>query len=132
MHLLHQQSEEVLFGHFMTTLNAAFEANSHWKMQDMRVEVKISTYPFPSDITPESTLFPVMTTPLLTLPLHAAQVPASHITSLYVADCHPLTLKMKTIQQLTFHLLTTLHHHRISQILCSIWILSSSILRVMT
>ena len=24
MHLLHQQSEEVLFGHFMTTLNAAF------------------------------------------------------------------------------------------------------------
>ena len=26
MHLLHQQSEEVLFGHIMTTLNAAFES----------------------------------------------------------------------------------------------------------
>ena len=26
MHLLHQQSEEVLFGHFMTMLNAAFES----------------------------------------------------------------------------------------------------------
>ena len=25
-HLLHQQSEEVLFGHFVTTLNAAFES----------------------------------------------------------------------------------------------------------
>ena len=25
MHLLHQQSDEILFGHFMTTLNAAFE-----------------------------------------------------------------------------------------------------------
>ena len=25
-HLLHQQSDEVLFGHFMTTLNAAFES----------------------------------------------------------------------------------------------------------
>ena len=26
MHLLHQQSEEILFGCFMTTLNAAFES----------------------------------------------------------------------------------------------------------
>ena len=26
MHLLHQQSEEVLFGHFVTTVNAAFES----------------------------------------------------------------------------------------------------------
>ena len=26
MHLLYQQSEEVLFSHFMTTLNAAFES----------------------------------------------------------------------------------------------------------
>ena len=25
-HLLHQQSDEILFGHFMTTLNAAFES----------------------------------------------------------------------------------------------------------
>ena len=26
MHLLHQQSDEIIFGHFMTTLNAAFES----------------------------------------------------------------------------------------------------------
>ena len=60
------------------------KANLHWKMKDIRVEVKISTYPLFSDIIPESTMFPVMTTSPLTLLLHAAQVPASHIPSLYV------------------------------------------------
>ena len=43
-HLLCQQPEEVLFGHFMAMLNAALKANSYWKTKDMRVEVKVSTY----------------------------------------------------------------------------------------
>ena len=42
------------------------------------MEEKISTYPLLSDVLPESTMFPAMTTYLLTLPLHKAQVPASH------------------------------------------------------
>ena len=46
MHLLCQQPEEALFSCFVTMLNAA---NWHWKMKDMRVEVKISTYPLLSD-----------------------------------------------------------------------------------
>ena len=57
-------------------------------MKDMRVEVKISTYPLLSDELPESTMFPVMTTSPLTLLLHAAQLPASHIISLYDASYH--------------------------------------------
>ena len=73
------------------------KANLHWKVKDVRVEVKMSTYPLLSDITPESIMFPVMTTPPLTLPLHEAQVPASHITSLYVADYHSVALKMKKV-----------------------------------
>ena len=49
------------------------KANSHWKMKDMKVEVKVSTYPLLLDELPESTMFPVMnTSPLMPL-LHAAQ-----------------------------------------------------------
>ena len=129
--LLCQQSEEVLFGHFMTMLNATFKANLHWKRRDMRVEAKISTYPLLSDVTPESTMFPVKTTPTLTLPLHAAQVPASHIASLYIANYHSIDLKKK-VQQLTLFLLTALHHHRTSWILHSSQIPSPSIPFVMT
>ena len=43
-HLLCQKSEEALFGHFMTTLNGAFESKLTLEMKDMRVEVRISTY----------------------------------------------------------------------------------------
>ena len=49
----------------------------------MRVEVKISIYPLPSDILPESIMYPVMTTSPLTPPLHTAWVPASHAANLY-------------------------------------------------
>ena len=78
----------------------------------MRVEVKISTYPLLSDELLESTMFPVMKTSPLDLLLHTPQLPASHITSLYAASYHSVTLKMKEVPQLTFHLLTALHHHR--------------------
>ena len=73
------------------------KANSHWKMKDMRVEVKISTYPLLSDEHLESIMFSSDDKHLLrTLLLHAAQLPASHITSLYDASYHSVALMMKT------------------------------------
>ena len=71
-HLLHQQLEEILFGCFVIKLNAAFERNLHSKTKDMRVAVKILTFPLLSDEPPESTISPVMTTSPLTLPPHTA------------------------------------------------------------
>ena len=66
-------------------------------MKDMRVEVKISTYPLLSDELPESTMFPVMDTFPLILLLHAAQLPASHLTSLYIVSYHSVALMMKKV-----------------------------------
>ena len=78
-------------------------------MKDVRVEVKISTYPVLSGEPPESTMFLVRTTsPLIPL-LHAAQLPASHITSLYDTGYLSVPLTMKKVLWLTFHLLTALH-----------------------
>ena len=107
------------------------KANSHWKTKDMRVEMKISTYPLLWDELPESTMFPVITSPL-TLLLHAAQLPASHITSLFNASYHSVALMMKKVLQLTFHLLTALHHHRSPQVLHSSCLPSLSLPCVMT
>ena len=71
------------------------KANSHWKTKDMRVEVKISTYPLLSDIHPGSTMFPVMTTsPLIPL-LNTVQLPASHIANLCDGSYHSVHLMMK-------------------------------------
>ena len=88
------------------------KANLLWKMKDTRVEVKISTYPLLSDVLPESTMFPVMTTFPLTLPLHPAQVPASQIASLFDAGYHSVPQMMKKVLQLTFHPPKAPHHHR--------------------
>ena len=72
-------------------------ANMHWKMKEIRVEVKISTYPLLSDISPESTMFTEMTTsPLIPL-LHAAQLPASLIASLFDAGYHSVVLMKKQV-----------------------------------
>ena len=79
------------------------KANSHWKMKDMRVEVKISPYPLLSDELPESTMFPVMKTSPMTLLLHAPQQPVSHITSLCAASYHSVVLMMKKVWQITLH-----------------------------
>ena len=81
---------------------------------------EISTYPLLSNELIESTMFPVITTSPLTLLLHAAQLTASHITNLYIASYHSVALMMKKVLQLTFHLLTALHHHRTP------WVLHSS------
>ena len=87
------------------------KANLHWKMKDMRVEVKISTYPLLSDVPLESTMFPVITTFPLIPPLHATPQPASHIVSLHNTGYHSVPL-MKKVLPLTFQLLTAWHHHR--------------------
>ena len=58
MHLLHQQSEEVLLSCFMITLNAAFESILTLEEKDMREAVKILTYLLLSDVLPEFTMYP--------------------------------------------------------------------------
>ena len=72
-------------------------------MKDMRVEVKISTYPLLSDEHPESTMFPVMKTSPMTLLLHAPQLRVSHIVSLYTASYHSVAQTMKKVLQFTLH-----------------------------
>ena len=44
---LHQQSDKLLFGCFMTTLNAALNGNEHWKMKVVRTVQKTSTCQLP-------------------------------------------------------------------------------------
>ena len=112
MHLLCQQSEEFLFGHFMTTLNAAFE--SKLTLEDEGYEsgsenFNIST---PLRCTSKNTMFPAMTTSSLTPPPHIAQVPASHATNLYDTSYPSIALMMKTFLQLTLHHLPTQYHCR--------------------
>ena len=114
MHLLCQQSEEVfisvtLWPHLMQPLIV----NSPWKTKDMRVGVKISTYPLLSDEPPETyTMLPVAKRSPLTLQLHTAQLPVSHIANLYIASYHSVLLMMNNVLQLTLHLITLLYHHR--------------------
>ena len=84
-YMLHQQSDEVLFGHFMTTLNAAFESNLPLKMKAMTVVVKILTYPHHLEEPPSFTMFPVKNMhPLFqTQSHHTAQVSENHTTDCY-------------------------------------------------
>ena len=97
MHLLCQLFEEVLFGCFVTMLNAVFESKLTLEDEGYESESEISTYPLPPDELPGSTMFPVMKTSPLTLLLHEAQLPASHITSLYAASYHSVVLMMKKV-----------------------------------
>ena len=48
MHVLHQQSEEVLFGHFVTTLNAAFE--SKLTLEDEGYESRSENFNIPTPL----------------------------------------------------------------------------------
>ena len=130
-HLLCQQSEEVLFGCFVTTLNTAFESKLTLEDEGYESGSEISTYPLLSDILPETTMFPVMTSPL-TPPLHIALVPVCHIASLFDTSYHSVFLMMKKVLQLTFHLPTAPHHHRTLWVLHSRHATSQSIPCVMT
>ena len=132
MHLLHQQSEEVLFGHFVTMLNAAFE--STLALEDEGYESASENFNIPTPLrhTPRIHHYPVMTTSPLTPPFHAAQVPAHHIINPYDASYHSVPLMMKTVLQMTFNLLTAPHHHRTSWVLHRRHAISPSIPCVMT
>ena len=66
MHLLCQQCEEVLFGHLMTTLNAAFESKHALEDKGYESDSENLTFPSHSDEPPESTMCPVMTRSPLT------------------------------------------------------------------
>ena len=59
MHLLCQQSDEILFGCFMTTLNATFESNLALEDEDYESGSKISTYPLHLEEPPRFTMSPV-------------------------------------------------------------------------
>ena len=76
MYLLCQQSDEILFSHFMTTLNTTFESKL----------VRTSTYPLHLDGPPIFTMFPVSRMHLLIQiqSHHTAQVPERHTADLYL------------------------------------------------
>ena len=80
-YMLCQQSDEALFSHFMTTLNAAcLKVNSPLKMKAMTVVAKILTYPHHLEEPPRFTTFPVLRMHPLTCiqSYHTAQVPGTH------------------------------------------------------
>ena len=105
-HLLCQQSEEVLFGCFVTILNAAFESKLALEDKGYESGSKNVNIPLLSEDLPESTMFPSIRTFPFTLLHHAPQIPTSHATSLYATGYHSVALMMKKVLQLTFHLLT--------------------------
>ena len=129
---MHQQSEEVLFSCFMTTLNAGFE--NKLALEDVGYESGSENFNIPllSDELAESTMIPVMKTPPLTLLLHTAQLPASHNASLYTTGYHSIALMMKKVLQFTFHLLTAWHNHKTPWVLHSSHHTSSPTLHMMT
>ena len=84
-HLLCLQSDEILFCHFMTALNVAFESKLVLEDEGFQSSGKTSTYQLHSEELPRSTTFLVLRMPLLIqIHLHhIAQAPESHITDLY-------------------------------------------------
>ena len=52
MHLLHQQSEEILFGCFVTTLNAAFESKLALEDEGFESGSENFNIPMPLRLTP--------------------------------------------------------------------------------
>ena len=85
MHLLSQQSDEILFSHFMTTLNTAFESKLALEDKGYDSGNKVSTYPHHLEEPPRFTTFPVsrMCPLTLTQSHHAALLPKSHTADWY-------------------------------------------------
>ena len=61
MHLLHQQSDEVLFSHFVTTLSAAFESKHALEDEGYESGSENVNIPLLSEEPPESTMFQPVT-----------------------------------------------------------------------
>ena len=111
-HLLCQQSEEVLSGHFMTKHNAAFESKLTFedegyenRSENFNIPTPLRHTPRPHHVSTDDNIFFDPSTP--------------HKTA-------------KKVPQLTFHLLTAPHHHRTPWVLHSRHIPSPSIPCVMT
>ena len=132
MHLLCQQSEEVLFGHFMTMLNAA--SDSKLALEDEGYESGSENFNIPTPLRCIPRIHHVSsdeTSPLTPL-LHAAQPPVGHIASLYDTGYHSVPLTMKKVPQLTSHLLTAQRHCQTPWVLHSSHVSSPSMPCVMT
>ena len=83
IHLLHQQSDKVLFGCFMTTLNATFESKFASKDKGYESSSENFNIPTPLQKHPGLTTFPALKMPLSTqFQLHHA-VPEIHDSDLY-------------------------------------------------
>ena len=119
MHLLHQESEEVLFGCFVTALNTAFE--SKLALQDEGYESGSENFNISTPLRCTSKIHHVSSDDNISFDpstLYATATGQSHL-SLYAAGYHSVALKMKKVPQLTFHLLTALHYHRTPWVLHS-------------
>ena len=91
---------EILFGHFVTTLNAAFERKL--ALADEGYESGSENFNTPTPLkVQESTMFPVMRTSPSDLLSHAPQLPASHITSLCITGYHAVALMTMKVPQFT-------------------------------
>ena len=126
-HLLHQQSEEVLFAHFVTMLNTAFE--NKLALEDEWYESGSDNFIIPTPLKQTPRIHHVSSDDNISFDplLHTAQLPASHIASLYDASYHSVPLIMKKVLQLIFKLLTAQHHHRTPWVLYSSHMTSPSI-----
>ena len=116
-HLLCQKSEEVLFGHFVTMLNAAFE--SKLPLEDEGYESGSENFNIPTPLRHTPRIHHVSSDENISFDPTTphSMVPASHIINPYDASYHSVPLVMKTVPQMTFHLLTAPHHHRTSWVL---------------
>ena len=81
-HLLHQQSDKILFGHFLTTLNATFGSKLALEDKGYKSGSENFNNLLHSEEPLTSTMFPVSRICLL-IQLHcAAQIPDSYIADL--------------------------------------------------
>ena len=62
------------------------KANSHWKMKVMRVEVRISMYSLPSDVSNDENIFFDPATPCSTSTSHSHHKPGWHQLTLSTSD----------------------------------------------
>ena len=111
MHLLCQQSEEVLFSYFMTTLYAAFE--SKLALADKGYDSGSENFNIPIPLKCTSRFHHVSSDDISFDPtLHSAWVPASHATNLYDTSYPSIALMKKMFLKLTLYCLPAQYHCR--------------------
>ena len=131
-HLLHQQSEEVLFGCFMSMLNAALE--SKLTLEDKGCESRIENFNIPTTLRWTPRICHVSSDDNISFDpttLHNTGTSPSHHKHVW-CPLSFILLTMKKVLQLTFHPPTAPHHHRTLLVLHSRHATSPSIPCVMT